>query len=108
MSTYNKDIEEFFESLEIAAEENKKEAIKEFERQLDEATNSIILEAVDHFSKRFRRSDKNDKTDVDERYFYNKKEVSRFLELNTNPNVKIRTEFDEKIPNKVFCYIAYR
>ena len=108
MSTYNKEIEDFFANLELVTEKNKKEAMKEFEHQLDEVTNSIILEAVNHFSKRFRKSDKNDKTDVDERYFYNKNELSRFLELNTNPNVKIRTEFDEKIPTKVFCYIAYR
>lgn len=105
MPNYDVEIQELFDAFEVIAEERKKQALKDFEQQLNETTNSLILEAVKHFSKRFRKSDEED---VDERYFYNKNELTRFLELNKNPKVKIRTEYDEKIPNKVFCYIAYR
>lgn len=105
MFDYNVEIEKLFEDLENALEKKKQQAIKDFEEQLNEVSNSLVLEAVKHFSKRFRKSDDED---VDERYFYNKIELNRFLELNKNPQVKIRAEYDDKIPNKVFCYIAYR
>ncbi len=108
MPNYDVEIQELFDAFEVIAQEKKKQAIKDFEQQLNETTNSLILEAVKHFSKRFRKSDKDDETDVDERYFYNENEVKRFLKLNKNPQVKIRIEYDKKIPNKVFCYIAYR
>lgn len=108
MVNYNIEVQELFEEFEDALEKKKQQAMKDFEQQLNETTDAIILEAVKHFSMRFRRHNKNDKTDVDERYFYNKNELTKFLELNKNPDVKIRTKYDPKFPNRVFCYIAYR
>ena len=95
-------LEELF--AEVTAELAQKE-MKKFEKQLDETVNSLVKEAVKHFTKRFRKSDEDD---FDERYLYSETEVNLFKKLNKNPNVKIRTEYDEKNPKKVFCYILYR
>ena len=105
MFDYNVEIEKIFEDFEDTLEKKKQQAIKDFEEQLNEVSNSLVLEAVKHFSKRFRRTDKSD---VDERYFYNKDELTKFLKLNKNPKVKIYTKYDSNFPDRIFCYIAYR
>ena len=93
--------------LEMEEEEKelKQQELRLFDEQVEETSNSIVNEAVKHFQKRFRRYGKDD---FDERYFYTKKEFEMFKQLNQNPDVKFRTEYDEKIPNKIYCYIAYR
>lgn len=80
--------------------------LKVFDEQIDETVNSVIREAVKHFQKRFRRND--DIFNEDERYLYSKKEVVMFYKLNKNPKVKTRVEWDEKFPNRIFCYVLYR
>lgn len=105
MANYDYEIQEFFDALDLITKNKKKKAMEDFEKQLTEETNALILEAVKHFSKRFRKGDEND---FDERYFYNKTELNRFLELNKNPQVKIREEYDENNPTEIYCYIAYR
>lgn len=80
-------------------------SIKAFDKQIDETVNSLVREAVTHFSKRFRKGDKDD---FDERYFYSENEVRKFFELNKNPNVKMRIEYSKIFPNKIDYYILYR
>lgn len=78
---------------------------KKIEQEIDTSINSLVSEAVKHFAKRFR---KGYSKDFDERYFYSKSEVEKFLKLNKNPQVKIREKYDEIEPNRIYCYIAYR
>lgn len=78
---------------------------RKISQEINTSIDSLILEAVKHFSKRFR---KGEEEDFDERYFYSQKDIDKFFELNTNPNVKVRKKYDEKFPDKVFCYILYR
>ena len=94
------------ELLEEITAELQEQAIREFNEQLNSTINNVVKEAVKHFAtKRFRPSDKDD---FDERYLYSKEEVELFKKLNKNPNVKIRTEYKEKFPNEIYCYILYR
>lgn len=95
---------------EMDEEENKRkqEEIKLFDEQIEEISKSIIKEAVKHFSKRHRSNKKEDKFDSDQRFFYNRTEFETFKKLNKNPDVKFEIKYDEKFPDKVFCYIAYR
>ena len=98
----DEELMEIFGEIEedISFKENQKVS-----QEINTSINSLILEAVKHFSKRFRKGEKGD---FDERYFYCQRDVDKFFELNTNPKVKVRKEYDKKFPDKVFCYILYR
>lgn len=96
------DILEIIEELE---QEKRHQEAQLFDKQIETTVNDIVSEAVKHFSKRFRKGDKDD---FDERYLYSQAEVDKFFELNKNPNVKVRKEYYEKMPDKIFCYILYR
>lgn len=86
--------------------DNCSNSVTTLNQQLDSTINNLVIEAVKHFkTKRFR---KNEEDDFDERYFYHQSEIDAFFKLNTNPNVKMRIEYDTQIPNKIFCYVLYR
>lgn len=77
----------------------------EVNNYIDDMSMTLVLEAVKHFKKHFRKADPYD---FDERYFYNKNELALFLKLNTNPEVNYRTEYYDNCPEKIFCYVVYR
>ena len=105
MNKYEELLKIFSEMEEEENIQNQNE-LKIFDEQIEQISHSLVTEAVKHFSSKFFR--KSEKGDFDERYFYTAKEFELFKKLNKNPNVKFKIQYDEVIPNKIYCYIAYR
>lgn len=78
---------------------------QEFNEELKTIVNTMITDAVKHFSKRFRTSDS---CEHDEVYLYTQEQLDAFCALNKNPNVKIKVIHDNVDPHKVFAYCLHR
>ena len=84
----------------------------DFNQYISDMETKEVKEAVAYFTKTFRVTIETPEDDegepLDEFVLMHKEQVELFKQLNTNPKVKIRTEFLDEEKTIIFGYILYR
>lgn len=84
----------------------------EFNQYINDMKMKEVKEAVEYFEKGFRVTVETPEDEegepLDEFVLMHKEQVELFKELNTNPRVKIRTEFLDEQKKIVYGYVLYR